>query len=92
MAEIISTVDIKETLTAGKDKNLEVKVDQDHPMVTIDQSKVCSTRNIVPNKRPLAKKDIKRFLVKVKGEKKKVEQKNEEKEIIDAPKRGRPKK
>jgi len=77
MAEIITTVDtqdIKQKMT-GKDKNYELK---DFPLKDIDQSKVISTHNIIPNKRPIEKKDIKRVIDNIKSNIKE-KQKNEKK-------------
>lgn len=70
MAKVINTADIKmqESLTAGKDKNYEIKKkDDDFPMQEIDQSKTISTHNLIPNKRPVNIKDIKTFLKKRKN-------------------------
>jgi len=75
---------MKETVLTGKDRNLEIrKTDLDFPLTDTDQSKICSTHNIVPNKRLLEKKDIKRFIRRLKGNKK---------EEVEEKKRGRPKK
>lgn len=65
MAKVISTMDIPETLTTGKDKHYEIN-NNDEPLKVIDQSKTCSTRTIIPSKRQVSKKDIKKFVTKMK--------------------------
>jgi hypothetical protein len=64
------------TVNTGTDKNFEIKKsnNQDEPLVHIDQSKTLSTRTIIPCKRPVANKDVKRAIDRVKQAKK--EEKN----------------
>lgn len=66
-AEIISTV------TTGKDRNLEInknKKDEDFPLKIIDQNKTVSTRNVVPNKREIKRKDVDKLVDKLKKDQK----------------------
>lgn len=63
--------DIVNTLSTGKDSNYEIKntnPNDDGKIVDLDPSKVCMTRTIVPNKRPIDMRDVKKFVAKVKPE------------------------
>jgi hypothetical protein len=68
MAKVINTADtMKESLTAGEDKHFEIKKN-DEPLKVIDQSKTVSTRTMIPNKRPVEKKDINKMVNRLKGD------------------------
>jgi len=73
MAEIINTVNMKESLTVGEDKNFEMVKkkkrddEKDFPLKEVDQSQVCSTHTIVPNKREVQPKDVKKFITRMKN-------------------------
>ena len=78
--KVISTKEMEDSLIAGEDKNMEInskkdkkKVNDDFPVKQIDQSKTVSTRNVVPNKRPLTLRDVTKYVrdnLKVDGTKK----------------------
>lgn len=69
MAEIITTVDSVEKMT-GVDKHYEIRKPDDHPLKEVDQSKIISTHNMVPNKRKIEKKDVNKIVSKLKNEQK----------------------
>lgn len=101
MAEIISTIDIDKNKDFEEiSENIKQKNDN---LEQTDPSVTCMTRTIVPNKRPIEKKDIDRFVkrvkkripetnkTKVKKEDKKSTGKKVEKSNEETKKRGRPK-
>lgn len=60
--EIISTV------STGKDPAMEIDKNKndDNRLIDTDPMKTCMTRTIVPNKRPIEMRDIKKFVRRVK--------------------------
>jgi hypothetical protein len=99
MAEVISTTGKDENYEMISKKIKEMKK-QEEPIKMEDPMKTCMTRTIVPVKREVEKRDIDRFVNRVKGikEEKKDKQKTKKEEtpvidniIKEEKKRGRPK-
>ena len=97
MAKIISTVN------TGKDENFEIlskNIKKSDGLINTDPMKTCMTRTIVPNKRPVEKEDVKKFVNRVKPDKETKNKENDNnkkaetnQETITVEKRkGRPKK
>lgn len=91
MAEIISTADkvkIKDKVTAGKDKNMEmIKKGVEQGMKAVDQSVTLSTKNLVPSKRPVEKRDVDKMVKKLKNKNIEVLEKAEKKAVKNTKKK-----
>lgn len=65
-------VEMRPSLTAGKDENMELKIPEanvDHPIKEVDQSTVVSTRTLIPNKRVVSMRDVKKATMRIKSRK-----------------------
>jgi len=66
MAKVISTADVDHKPKYQDDKFVPNKNENNDHVKMADPMKTCMTRTIVPNKRPIDHRDVKRFVNRVK--------------------------
>lgn len=77
MAEIITSLNLdKDEKFESLSKQVKKQKEDDHPIKEQDASKTIMTRTIIPNKRPVEKRDVEKIVDRIKG---KVEKKKTEK-------------